>query len=574
MSGGGGTTVQSSEPWAGVQPHLLQNYGDSAALTRGGGPDYFPGETFTRPQPEQLAPHQYGMDYMGGVFGQNFGNANYGGPQNYYPGSPQSLPNLHGNAPGPGQQYDLAQQAGWDPSRQSINQWYGGTPVQGPSGGPPGFTPQPGQPSQGGFMPGATAYNSGQVPTPGSIGQMGQPYGNSPQAMAQHQEANDAWRASGMNGNVNDFMAQNYPNLPQLNNAQVYSGGMMGGMGGQPGQPGGAPGGQGGLPDFSSMANATNFLSRGGSAAGANQAINPMMLGNLQGMFQGPQNQIQDQNFNWQSNWQPGAGASGFANDPTQAINSMLSGQPDYSAAQAATRAGAQPTLDALKEDIMPALRSRTAGSNNATGEIKDLNRIVPRVMRDITNAGTQATLGEYNRAMGSRDAAAGLAGGLGAQYSGMGLQNQGMGLDASRFGAGLGLETDMAQQSGLDRYRDQSLGLGSLGQGFMGQQSADMATGGQMMPGAIQTGMVPADMLGGYGDFVSANENLGLQDAMSRWDYNANQPYQMQDWLSGILSGAGGLGGTQTMQGAGGNPWMDLAGTGAMAAAMYYGGQ
>jgi len=287
----------------------------------------------------------------------------------------------------------------------------------------------------------------------------------------------------------------------------------------------------GATPSYGLMAGANNALLQGGPAAGAMGALGGTMAGNIAQMFGGP-------------TVAPYAGIPA-AVDPTNAMASMLSGQGNYGLVQDAVRAGAQPVLDRLFEDVMPQLRSSGIAAANPTGEIKDLNRIVPRVMRDITNAGTQAALGEYNRAMGSRDAAA-------SQMSNLAQQ-------AQQFGSNL-------QQNALDNYRQQVLGLGGIGTDLLGQQSADMRAGLAMMPQTIQTGMMPEQYMQQYGQFQQGFEQAALQDAINRWNFTQNQPLEMANWYNQILSGVPGLGSTTTSSVAG-NPMAGAAG-GAMAGA------
>ena len=56
-------------------------------------------------------------------------------------------------------------------------------------------------------------------------------FGNSPELRRQHEEARDAYRDTGMQGNVHDFMAENYPDLQEMRNTQIYDGGPDGIMG-------------------------------------------------------------------------------------------------------------------------------------------------------------------------------------------------------------------------------------------------------------------------------------------------------------------------------------------------------
>lgn len=287
----------------------------------------------------------------------------------------------------------------------------------------------------------------------------------------------------------------------------------------------------GATPDFSLMAGANNALLMGGPGAGAMDALGGTMTGNLTSMFGGP-------------SVAPYAGISG-ANDPTQAISNMLSGQGNYGLVQQAVAAGAQPTIDRLFEDVLPQLRSRGIAAANPTGEIKDINRIVPRVMRDISNIGTQAALGEYNRALGAQGTAAQLMAPLGQR--------------SSEFGASL-------QQNAMDTYRQQVLGLGGLGTDLLGQQSGDIRAGLAMMPQTIQTGMMPAQQMQQFGNFQAGFEQSALQDAINRWNFEENRPIEMMNWYNQLIQGVPGLGGTQTSSVAT-NPMAGAAG-GAMAGA------
>ncbi len=255
---------------------------------------------------------------------------------------------------------------------------------------------------------------------------------------------------------------------------------------------------QPGTPQFNLMGAANNALLTGGPAMGALEELGPLAGGALGGAF--------------------GGGPFDPSLDPTAALQQMLSGEGQYGLVQDAVRAGAQPSLDILQEDILPALRSRTVGAQNPTGEIKDINRIVPRVMRDITNAGVGATLGEYNRAQTSRDRAA------------------------------------MQMQGSQDLFRNQALGLGGLQAQLLGQQSGDIRAGMAMMPQTIQTGMMPADFMQQYGQFQSGFEQASLQDELNRWNFAQNQPQEFSNWFANLLGGGLAAGGTQTSE-MSGNP-------------------
>ena len=69
MSGGGGTTVTKSDPWAGAQPYLKDVMGQAQQLYAGGGPAYYPGQTFVGPTAGQIGGWDTQLNYADQVFG-------------------------------------------------------------------------------------------------------------------------------------------------------------------------------------------------------------------------------------------------------------------------------------------------------------------------------------------------------------------------------------------------------------------------------------------------------------------------------------------------------------------------
>ena len=71
MSGGGGTntTVQSADPWEGVQPHLTDLY-DRVNTLGNQGQQYFPGQTYVDRDPLENQAQQMRLDQVGGMQGQ------------------------------------------------------------------------------------------------------------------------------------------------------------------------------------------------------------------------------------------------------------------------------------------------------------------------------------------------------------------------------------------------------------------------------------------------------------------------------------------------------------------------
>lgn len=284
--------------------------------------------------------------------------------------------------------------------------------------------------------------------------------------------------------------------------------------------------GGGAAPDYASMVGANQSLLSGGPGAGLYGAVGPYAGANIASQFSGPNVNIGDPSLSQGGN---------------QALERMLSGTPDYSGVEGAVRAYADPMLDILNEDILPSLASRGVSLNNPTGEVKEANRIIPRVMRDIGNQGALLAEQERQRALGAME--------------------RGVGVDLSR--AGLGLQGDVARQGALDRYRGDALGLLGQAGGLAGQSASSMAQGIQSMPSTTQMGLTPGNILGEYGQFRRGIEEAGLQDEMSRFNYNQQAPFNMVDWLGGVLGGAGAGYGTanQVQTAPGANPLLGALG-------------
>lgn len=69
-SGGGGTnTIQNSDPWSGAQPYLRDIMGEAQSQYRGGGPQYYPGQTYVGPNEQQQQAWNTGLNYANQVYG-------------------------------------------------------------------------------------------------------------------------------------------------------------------------------------------------------------------------------------------------------------------------------------------------------------------------------------------------------------------------------------------------------------------------------------------------------------------------------------------------------------------------
>lgn len=190
-----------------------------------------------------------------------------------------------------------------------------------------------------------------------------------------------------------------------------------------------------------------------------------------------------------------GFGPAGTAGglDARGAINSALSGTPDYSGLDSMAAAANAPLLRQFNEQVLPGLNTRATFLNNPTGGIKELNRVMPELGQRMSENTMNLYNQERNRALSSRDAAAGLVSGLGSTAN---------------------------QQA-----------LGALG----------------LFPTIAQTGEVPGVLASNFAQFGRGFQEQALNDQMNRFNYYANLPRDNASWYMGNITGAAGLGGSQT---------------------------
>lgn len=222
--------------------------------------------------------------------------------------------------------------------------------------------------------------------------------------------------------------------------------------------------------------------------------------------------------------------------DTTAAFSRALSGQPDYSGVQGAIQAANAPIMRQFEQDLLPSLNSRATFLGNPTGGIKTLNRVLPELGERMSTNAAAITDAERQRALGEQMGAAGQL---------ANIQNA---------------------------YRGQLLGLGQLGGSLAGQQSSAALQGVGMFPGLAQAGSTPGQISSQFADWGAGFQNQALQDQMARWNYYQHLPAQTATQYSGLLTGAGGLGGTSrasTSQSMGTSDWASLAGTALMFAWM-----
>ncbi len=109
---------------------------------------------------------------------------------------------------------------------------------------------------------------------------------------------------------------------------------------------------------------------------------------------------------------------------------------------------------------------------------------------------------------------------------------------------------------------------LGAYGQG-LGQQANAM----RMTPQMMQQGMMPGQIMGSIGSQYRGEEQLGINEAMQRHDFEQSEPWERLQREAGIVGGLSSPYGTQTStQVQEGNMFKDLLGIGTTAAGMFMG--
>jgi hypothetical protein len=265
--------------------------------------------------------------------------------------------------------------------------------------------------------------------------------------------------------------------------------------------------------------------------------------------------------------------------DARGAYERMLSGTPDYQGVQGAIDAANAPILRQFEEQIMPSLNQKATFTNNSTGGIKALNRVLPEMGERMATNAQNITNQERLRALSSQEQAANAISQGGFQGYGLGLQTaQGeRGLEQSLAGMGLSTDTtrgqlqlsDQAanlagsqfglQQQGMmqdanDRYRADLLNYGSLA-GQLGAQSTGQGLqAAGLFPALNQVGRQPGDDALAYANYDRALREDSLSADQERFNYLRDQPYNNLGWYGSLISGTASPYGTQTQTGPAGS--------------------
>lgn len=224
--------------------------------------------------------------------------------------------------------------------------------------------------------------------------------------------------------------------------------------------------------------------------------------------------------------------------DARPALQSMLSGTPDYAGAQGAIDAANAPLLRQFEQEILPSLNERATFLNNPTGGYKTLSKVLPDLGERMSNNASTIMNNERLRALQSQQDAASLIGQGGLSAYGLGLQGAGQ-------QAGLNLQADTTNADLLDRFRGDALNYGSLAGQLASTQGAQGLQAAGLYPSIYQMGLGASDPSMQYAQFQRGIAEDDLAAQMERFNYLRDAPLQQQQALAGILQPGAGLGGT-----------------------------
>lgn len=280
----------------------------------------------------------------------------------------------------------------------------------------------------------------------------------------------------------------------------------------------------------------------------ANRLSGPATQGLISGIQQGP-GQVGRYGFNTQLNpygMAPQFGQAGGL-DARGALQSALSGQPDYSGAQANIDAANAPLLHQFNNEVLPGLNSKATFLNNGTGGIKALGNILPELGSRMQQNATGVLEGERQRALGAQQNAAQLV-------SQGGLQSYGLGLQGAMDQAGLqqnlaqhNLQTDTTNAGLRQDQIGNWLNFGSLAGQLGGQAGQQQLNAIGQFPGYAQAGQQPAQDQLAYGAYQRGLAQQQLQAQMDRFNYSANAPRNNLNWYANLAYPTAGFGGTGT---------------------------
>jgi hypothetical protein len=492
MSGGKGGGSTTTTPWSGVQPYMTQGYKFASNVLQNP-PSYYPGQTYVGPLPMEQAAFGNQAAFLGNAFGM---------PVNLDSSYPQPSYGLSGDA-----YYPNTRAAG---GNLANDLWRG---VAGGISGGPAIQPVPGADTAAGGPMAATGGQltgkSGAMPaTPATTGPT---TGATPAVTPQYASMVGAQQALAAGG-------PSAAGASALGQAFGQNLGVFGGQQNLIRDPG----------DMTAGMTAPNLnLNAGLTAPSVSwNPINPMegmapaSVGfRLPDLMKG----VNQASSNYDvPDLTAGIGRLGFdpaAYTPTidpearAAMSRMMSGQPDYSGLQGAVDAATAPMMRNFQQQVLPAIAQQSNLLNNNTGAIKDLNRIIPEMERNVGDIGAQLAWQERMRADQSQQLGAQLAANSGLQAYGMGLQ-----------GAGQRSSLDQAVQQLLASQRStgaqmgltQSMNNASLADSFARTVAGQNMGGAQIMSNvAMQNAQLKQAYNQMAADSAMRMNQLGLEGAL-----------------------------------------------------------
>jgi len=247
----------------------------------------------------------------------------------------------------------------------------------------------------------------------------------------------------------------------------------------------------------------------------------------------------------------------------TQAIQGQYNQDPMASQSgqnlQAMQTPGQNPYLDQMvnsamgnvsknfNENIMGNILSEAQGAGQNIGDsgyIKNIKQGGEAALKQMGGIASGMYGNAYNQDMNRA---------LSASQAGMGFEGQGASRGLQAAGMGAGFEQQQGQmgidaQRASDAMRMQAAGnvYGGYGQG-LGMSNQQQQAGMGMFGANQQAGMMPSQLYNQVGGQQMGMDQQAIDQAMQRYYYPQQSQQDMMNWYSGILSGAGGLGGTST---------------------------
>lgn len=269
----------------------------------------------------------------------------------------------------------------------------------------------------------------------------------------------------------------------------------------------------------------SSYFSPGGQYSGAVGANNNLLSGGPQGGYAASMAPGTLAGLNSVANmgqYQLGQLGTAGSLDATKALQSELSGTPDYSGLQGSIDAANNPLMRQFNNETLPGLNSKATFMNNSTGGIKSLGTILPDLGQRMSENALGLTEGERFRALAAQQQAASLVTQGGLQQDSQGLQ---------------------AQQ----QYANNQLNLGSLLGNYASQASNNQNAGIDNASQLYNLGAMPANAAQAYAAQDYGQKANQLAADQNKFNYLRDAPQQQaQQYANSVLPFAN-VGGTSS---------------------------